>query len=42
MGKRLELRLVKKYFGPERGFPEVSGLGEPNPEAQLGKSQEGE
>jgi len=29
-GKKLELRLRKKYFGPERGFPGSSGLGEPN------------
>jgi len=29
-GKKLELGLRKKYFGPERDFPGSSGLGEPN------------
>lgn len=29
-GKKLELGLRKKYFGPERGFPESSGMEEPN------------
>ncbi len=26
-GKRLELGLVKKYFGTERGFPEIRDQG---------------
>jgi len=29
-GKKLELGLSFSYVGPERGFPGVSGLGEPN------------
>ena len=29
-GKKLELGLSFSYFGPERDFPERSGLGEPN------------
>lgn len=29
-GKKLELGLRKKYFGPERDFPGSSEMGEPN------------
>jgi len=44
-GKKLELRVSFSYFGPERGFPGGSELGEPNGGGQ-GKTprrgQEGE
>jgi hypothetical protein len=40
-GKKLELGLRKKYFGPERGFLGVSGPGEPKGGGQGGTAQEG-